>query len=84
MARVTDRLEDIARDFAAARAEVAKLRPRLAAAQDRVKDLRSRLAEEIVKETRTGRRQVDISRATGYTAERIRQICRAAGIEPVE
>lgn len=81
---MTDRLEDIARNFAAARDEVAELRPRLTGAQRRVKDLRTQLAEEIVKQTRAGRRQVDISRATGYTAERVRQICRAAGVEPVE
>jgi hypothetical protein len=34
-----------------------------------------------VEAARDGMRQVDIVRKTGYTRERVRQICRAAGIE---
>lgn len=81
MATMTDRLEELAREFAAARTESADLRPRLTAAQKKLTELRPLIAAEIVVAVRAGRRQVDISRITGYTAERIRQICRAAGIE---
>ncbi|MER5701946.1 hypothetical protein ABT023_08305 [Micromonospora sp. NPDC002296] len=42
---------------------------------------RSRLAEAIVEAARSGMRQVDIVRATGYTRERVRQILRAGGVE---
>ncbi|MFI1194370.1 hypothetical protein ACH4T9_14095 [Micromonospora sp. NPDC020750] len=42
---------------------------------------RSRLAEAIIEAARSGMRQVDIVRATGYTRERIRQILRAGGVE---
>jgi AcrR family transcriptional regulator len=51
-------------------------------AKDQVVKARSRLAEAIVAAARAGVRQVDIVRVTGYTRERVRQICRAAGIEP--
>lgn len=82
---MTDRLADIAQQFADATAEVADLKDRLPKAQARVRDLRPQLAEAIAEDIRTKRRtQVEISRLTGYTPERIRQICRAAGIEPGE
>lgn len=81
---MTDRLEELAREFAAARAESAELRPRLTAAQKKLTELRPQIAEAIVEATRAGRPQVEISRVTGYTPERIRQICRAAGVEPGE
>ena len=40
---------------------------------------RERLATAIVEAARSGVRQVEIVRVTGYTRERVRQICRAAG-----
>src|SRR4051794_33481040 len=43
---------------------------------------RQRLAAEIVKATEAGVRQVEIVRVTHLTRERIRQIVRAAGVEP--
>jgi hypothetical protein len=43
---------------------------------------REALAEAIVEAARSGMRQVDIVKVTGYTRERVRQIVRAAGIEP--
>lgn len=43
---------------------------------------RTRLAEAIVTAARSGVRQTDIVRATGYTRERVRQLCRDAGITP--
>lgn len=43
---------------------------------------RPRLAAAIIDAARNGRKQGEIVAATGYTRERIRQICRAAGVEP--
>jgi hypothetical protein len=41
------------------------------------------MTEAIVEDIREGRRsQLEISRLTGYTPERIRQLCRTAGVEP--
>jgi hypothetical protein len=52
----------------------------------KVADARGPLVEQILSEVRAGVRQRDIMRRIGnaYTRERVRQICRAAGIEPVE
>jgi predicted NBD/HSP70 family sugar kinase len=41
---------------------------------------RAELAAAIVDAVRGGMRQVDVVRVTGYTRERVRQICRAAGL----
>jgi uncharacterized protein (DUF2336 family) len=81
---MTSRLEDLAREFSAARADSAKLRPRLAAAQKKLTELRPQIADAIVEAAREGMRQADIVRITGYTRERVRQICRGAGVEPIE
>jgi F0F1-type ATP synthase membrane subunit b/b' len=82
---MTDRLAEIAQQFADARAELAELRARLPQVQARVAELRPQVVEAIVEDIRTHRRtQVEISRLTGYSPERIRQICRAAGVEPGE
>lgn len=76
-------LEDVAAQYRAASAEVVELKERLPAAQQRIRELRPVLAEAIVEDIRTGKRtQIEISRLTGYTPERIRQLCRTAGIEP--
>lgn len=45
-------------------------------------EARAELQEEIVKAARAGVRQADIVRTTGYTRERVRQLCRDAGIKP--
>lgn len=50
-------------------------------AQTRADELRTRLAAAIVDSAKAGVRQADIVKQTGYTRERVRQICRAAGIE---
>ncbi|MEV1018124.1 hypothetical protein AB0I89_32180 [Micromonospora sp. NPDC049801] len=65
-----DQLEDVAREYRDAKAALDAVRPRLAAA--------------IVAAARGGVRQSEIVRTTGYTRERVRQICRAAGVEPGE
>jgi hypothetical protein len=62
------------------RAEV-KVTEAKAAAKAKVAHAREALAEAIVEAARSGTRQVDIVRATGYSRERVRQICRAAGID---
>ncbi|MGH3375955.1 MAG: hypothetical protein ACRDP6_14550 [Actinoallomurus sp.] len=47
-----------------------------------VDQARAKLQEEIVKAARSGTRQAQIVKVSGYTRERVRQICREAGIEP--
>lgn len=51
-------------------------------ARARVAETRAELAAAIVEEARAGARQVDLARASGLTRERVRQIVRAAGIDP--
>ncbi|MDG4819807.1 hypothetical protein O7628_30355 [Micromonospora sp. WMMD956] len=53
----------------------------VAEARGNIATARSRLAGAIVEAARSGMRQVDIVRATGYTRERVRQILRAGGVE---
>lgn len=81
---MTSRLEELSREFAAARTESAELRPRLAAIQKKLTELRPQIADAIVGAARGGMKQTEIVQITGYTRERVRQICRAAGVEPVE
>lgn len=51
-------------------------------AKDALDAVRPRLFEAVAAAARSGQRQVDIAKATGFTRERVRQICRAAGVEP--
>jgi predicted transcriptional regulator len=48
-----------------------------------LENLRPRLAAAIIKEAKAGTRQTEIVRKSSYTRERVRQICRGAGIEPL-
>lgn len=50
-------------------------------AEQELADVRERLAAAIVAAARAGTPQREIVATTGYTRERVRQICRAAGIE---
>lgn len=68
----------------AAKEALAAARARRAAAGEKVALTRQPLAEAIVQAARDGVRQVEIARTSGYNRERVRQICRAAGIEPGE
>lgn len=43
---------------------------------------RDHLADEIVKAAQSGMRQSEIVKASGYTRETVRRICRAAGMDP--
>lgn len=71
-------------DESAAREELAAAQARRRLAAERVAAARVPLAREIANAAKAGRRQVDITKVTGYNRERVRQICRAAGVEPGE
>ncbi len=78
---MTDRLRDLATEFNELREESAYLRKRLAKVGPRLTELRPLLAEAIAEAARAGRSEAEISDVTGYTRERVRQICRDAGIK---
>ncbi len=82
-------------DLAAATAALRAARDEVDGAQDRaaamvaearaeVERKRSDLATAIVDAAKRGVRQREIVRVTGYSRERVRQICRAAGLESDE
>ena len=79
-------LDDAARDFKRAASGVAAAKRaaerRIAAAKEREAAAREVLHEAMAKAARDGMRPVEITRRSGYTPERTRQILRAAGIEP--
>jgi hypothetical protein len=75
-------LEAAKRAFDAALAAVADAQQQVVDARADVPRARQRLHEEIVKAALSGARQVDIAEASGYRRERVRQILRAAGVEP--
>jgi F0F1-type ATP synthase membrane subunit b/b' len=82
---VSDNLESAVRAYQEAQAAVGDAQSAaerlIAEAKADTVRARERLADAIVEAARDGMRQVDIVRKTGYTRERVRQICRAAGIE---
>jgi F0F1-type ATP synthase membrane subunit b/b' len=82
---VSDNLESAVRAYQEAQATVGDAQTAaerlIADAKADTVRARERLADAIVEAARDGMRQVDIVRKTGYTRERVRQICRAAGIE---
>ncbi len=49
-------------------------------AKDALAAARTELADAIVEAASAGTRQTDIVRASGYTREQVRRICRAAGL----
>lgn len=53
-------------------------------AKDALDKARPELADAIVEAARSGTRQTEIVKVSGYTREQVRRICRAAGIEPGE
>ncbi len=62
-------------------AELGEQYERERAAAERTRAL---LTPEIIAAAAAKVRQVDIVKASGLTRERVRQICRAAGVEPGE
>lgn len=77
---MTDRLTELGSEFKALRDESAQLRQRLDEVRDRLAELRPIIQAQIVDDARAGRRQTDIVHATGYNRDRVRRICREAGI----
>src|SRR6266852_502166 len=68
----------------AAKRRVDRARQVVSTAHETTERHRVALADAIVAEARRGRGNAEIRRVTGYTRERVRQICRAAGVEPAE
>ncbi|MCW2641095.1 MAG: hypothetical protein JWP76_3401 [Dactylosporangium sp.] len=76
------RLDDAANAFRQAQAALIDARAQVGEIRDEVERTRADLADAIVEAARAGVRQVEIVKRSGYTRERIRQLCRAAGVEP--
>jgi len=74
-------LAEATKAYRAAQAAVADAKRRIHAAQDRLTKARQNLAEAVVAEARSGTRQRDIVAVTGLSRERVRQICRDAGLD---
>lgn len=79
-----DDLEAARRAYDAAEAAVLEAQQQVATARDEVPRARERLHAAIVRAAKSGARQVDIAEASKYRRERVRQILRAAGVEPPE
>jgi len=75
-------LSDAVRKYRSAQSAVSDLESQTVEARAEVERARAELAEAIIDAARSGVRQVDIQRISGYSRERIRQILRAGGIEP--
>ena len=75
------RLEKAAKSYRQAQSALEDVRDRLAVSRAAVDKARAELTEAVIEAARGGMRQVDIVAASGYTRERVRQICRAAGIK---
>lgn len=80
--RPMDHLEDAAAAYRAAVAELDAARAAVPVKRLEKRRTREALVREMIKEARKGTSQKDIVRRSGYTRERVRQIFRAAGIEP--
>ncbi|HEV7900190.1 MAG TPA: hypothetical protein VGP31_20350 [Planosporangium sp.] len=77
-------LDDAANHFRQAQSALINARAQVGPARAEVEKARAELADAIVEAARSGMRQVEIVRRSGYTRESVRRICRAAGIEPDE
>jgi multidrug resistance efflux pump len=75
-------LSDAVRKYRSAQSAVSDLESQTVEARAEVERARAELAEAIIDAARSGVRQVDIQRISGYSRERIRLILRAGGIEP--
>jgi hypothetical protein len=51
-------------------------------AEEALSRTRAKLVDAIIAAARSGTRQAEIVRVTGFTREHVRQICRQAGIGP--
>lgn len=83
---LVDQLGEAVRAFKAAQAGVPRAEERakqlVADARAKVDQARAKLADAIVAEYGRGAKQIDLIQRTGYSRERVRQILRAAGIQP--
>ena len=84
MGQIEDRVKAYQASVAALDATKKATAAKVKDAQDKVGQARAELAAAIVAEFRTGVRQKDLIRRSGYSRERVRQILRAGGIEPEE
>lgn len=77
--------QDTRKRHGAAKRAVRRAEEKRAAEAAALNALRERMRAEIVEAARTRRlRPAEISRMTGYGPEMVRQILRAAGVEPFE
>ena len=83
--QVADPLADATARYRRAVDDISKARieakQQVEAAKKRRDAAREALAERIVAAVVAGRRQNEITQVTGYSRERVRQICRTAGVE---
>ena len=84
MGQIEDRVKAYQASVAALDATKKATAAKVKDAQDKVGQARAEVAAAIVAEFRTGVRQKDLIRRSGYSRERVRQILRAGGIEPEE
>ena len=75
-------LEIAAGRYRAAQDAVGTAKEQVRAAQERLRAMRTMLQETIVAEAKRGVRMRDLVDETGLSREWIRQLLRAAGIEP--
>lgn len=75
-------LETAAAEYRAAHQAVRDAKAQVRAAQDRVKTAREALQQSVVAEARAGTRMRDLVAETDLSREWIRQLLRAAGVEP--
>lgn len=73
-----DELRAAVRAYRQAEREFERATAALAAARAKRADAKAALAARIVEEAAGGMKQVDIVAETGYTRERVRQICKKA------
>ena len=79
---MANRLDEAVRAYRDAQSAAAASEQRAAEDRAEVARMRDALAEAIVEAAKSGMRQVDIIRISGYSRERVRQILRAGGVEP--
>jgi hypothetical protein len=80
--RVASDLEIAAARYRAARRAIDDAKAQVRAAQQQFRDVRDELGELIVAEARAGTRVRDLVAESGLSREWVRQLLRAAGVDP--
>lgn len=75
-------LERATADYRSAQRALDRAKAQVGVSQQRLRDAREELAESIVTEYRAGTRMRDLVDITGLSREWIRQLLRAAGVDP--